>query len=85
VVYLSYYPCLTFIFNFKFFVSNRLLLIFSTVIIMGSSISRIDDEYSAYVRFCKKLGEEPKDYEDVESHTKELIEKYKITYFLWWL
>lgn len=52
---------------------------------MGSSISRIDDEYTAYERFCKKLGEEPKDYKDVESHTKELIEKYKISHSLWWI
>ncbi len=51
---------------------------------MGSCISRIDDEYDCYVSFCKKLNEPPKDYGDVETHTKELIKKYNITKSMWW-
>lgn len=51
---------------------------------MGSCISRIDDEYNCYVSFCEKLEEKPKNHEDVEKHTKELIKKYNITKSMWW-
>ena len=51
---------------------------------MGSSISRIDDEYNCYLFFCEKLGEKAEDYEDIQTHTKELINKYGITRSLWW-
>ena len=54
------------------------------IFIMGSSISRIDDEYNCYLSFCEKLGEKAKDYEDIQTHTKELINKYGITKSLWW-
>jgi len=51
---------------------------------MGSSISRIDDEYDCYVSFCEKLNEVSKDYEDIKEHTKELVKKHKITKKMWW-
>ena len=51
---------------------------------MGSFISRIDDIYDCYVSFCKELNETPKDYGDIEKHTKELVNKYKITSHMWW-
>lgn len=51
---------------------------------MGSSRSRIEDEYKCYESFCEKLNETPKDYNNVQEHTKELIKKYKITKSIWW-
>jgi hypothetical protein len=60
------------------------MLNLNEIIIMGSSISRIDDEFTSYEIFCKKLGEKPKDYKDVQSHTKELIKKHGITNSVWW-
>ena len=53
------------------------------LIIMGSSISRIEDEYHSYCRLCEELGEDPKDYEDVYKHTKELVKKYNLI-APWW-
>ena len=51
---------------------------------MGSSLSRIQDVIDCYESFCKKLNEEPQEYDEIQNHTKKLRKKYNITKSLWW-